>query len=1003
VKKARLSNLKSTTASLVLGLAIISTPSYAQDAAAEEEAAEEGSAIVVTGSRITRPDLEVASPVNVLTSEDIAREQVNSAEELLRDIPGVRPSIGPGVNNGTDGSSSVNLRGLGDNRTLVLLDGRRIVPFGLDGITDLNTIPIALIERVDVVTGGASSVYGADAVAGVVNFITKRDFAGFEASAGYRLTSKGDARSFKADVVLGANFDDGRGNVVLGLGYTDTEALNQDRRSFGVAALSTVNGQPQGSQTAVPSFLIGPSITGVTSATLGAVYDPGLGQFRTPTQGDLYNFNPDNLYQTPLERYNIFAQGRYEISEAVEAYANAMFTRNKVVSLAAPSGSFTNPYRLPISNPYLTAAARAQLCTTAGGSGTFFNSSSSTAAPFATTQAACLAAAGATSETDPLYREVAVTLARRFTEYGPRINSFESQQFQVQLGFRGNITDSLKYDLSAQYGETLQNQTRENWGSYSRVQQAMRAFNTASCSNTANSCVPINLFGPQGSITQPMINFFALDAQIRRLVTQKVVTGSISGDLFGLSSPLASNPVAFAVGAEWRNLTAETRPDASSQIQSEVLGTGARTPRDRGEYSVKEVFGELIAPLIEDKPFFYNLSLEAGVRHSDYTTTGSSTTWKVGGSWSPVEDVKLRGMYQVAVRSPNIQELFQSPVTGLSSLSTDPCQGALPVGNAALTALCVATGAPSTAIGFIPSPSANQINATTQGNRLLDVERAKTLTLGGVFTPSFVPNLSLTVDWFRIKVTEAITQPAQGDILNGCFSATLNPTLAFNGFCQLVGRNPINGSLNGAGETAGVILGFSNLGVIQTSGVDFGVRYKMDLSETAGSLGFALTGTWLDYWRFQANPLAINRDCTTYYSTNCTNPRPEWKLNGRLTYSNGPIDVSLMWRHLSAVRIEPAAPSPLPARTVPQTGGPNPANVFDAYEKIKAYNYFDLAMSAEAMENLQLNLTINNLFNKKPPVVGSGAGGTTFNNGNTFPTTYDVLGTTFNFGVRLKF
>ena len=529
----------------------------------------------------------------------------------------------------------------------------------------------------------------------------------------------------------------------------------------------------------------------------------------------------------------------------------------------------------------------------------------------------------------------------------------------------------------------------------------MRAFNPTTCSTTTNGCVPINLFGPAGSITPAMIAFFDLDAQIKRKVKQSVVTAAISGDLFGLTSPMGTNPMAFSIGAEYRKLSAEANPDAASQIQSEVLGTGARVPNDIGQFSVKEVFGELIIPLIEDRPFFKKLTIEAGVRYSDYTTSGTSTTWKAGATWEPTDGVRIRGMYQKAVRSPNIAELFAGRVTGLSNLTVDPCQAALPVGNAALTALCVATGAPSTTIGFIPQPSAGQINATTAGNPNLDVERSRSITLGVVLTPPQINNLSLTVDYFDIRIKEAITSPAQGDILNGCYSTALNPSQAYNGFCQLIGRNPISGGLNGAGETLGVLLGSSNLGIIDTSGIDATLRYRMDIG--SGKLGFSITGTYLDHYNFQANPLSINRDCTAYYSTNCTNPRIKWKLNTRVTYSKGPFDVSLYWRHLSGVAIEPAAPTVRPALTVPQTGGPALTNIFDAYEKIPAFNYFDLAFKADVTKNISMTLTVNNLFNKQPPVVGSGAGGTTFNNGNTFPTTYDVLGRAFNIGARLKF
>jgi iron complex outermembrane recepter protein len=998
--KTQLSSSTCLQSIAVIGSAIAllsSTAAFAQDVPVEESA----EAIIITGSRIARPDLEVSSPVNVISQDEIALKQNVSAEELLRDLPGLRPSTGPGVNNGTDGSSSVDLRGIGAERTLVLLDGKRVVPFGLDGLTDLNAIPIALVSRVDVVTGGASSVYGADAVAGVVNFVIRRDFSGVEASASYRFSERGDAAARKGDLVIGGNIADGRGNVVLALGYTKVDQLNQNTRPFGVAALSTVTGTPQGSQTAVPSFLLGPVVAGA-SGPLGSVYDTATGLFRTATDPDTYNFNPSNLYQTPLERYSVFAQASYEITPAIEVYAQAMFNRSIVASSAAPSGTFTNPYLLPLSNPYLSAGARTQLCA-AGGA--VFTSGTGVRTTTGLTPAQCVAAGTANSVTSPDYQEVAVTLARRFVEYGDRFQSFESNQFQAMFGLRGDIAPTLKYDISAQYGETLQNQTRQNWGSYSRVQQAMRAFTTTTCSNTTNGCVPINLFGPAGSITPAMIGFFALDAFIKRKVKQTVVTASVSGDLFGLTSPGASNPAAFSIGAEYRKLSAQANPDAASQIQSEVLGTGARIPTDFGEYSVKEAFGEIIVPLVEDVTFIKNLTVEAGIRYSDYTTTGASTTWKAGGIWEPVDGVKLRGMYQRAVRSPNIQELYRSPVTGLSNLTVDPCQAALPVGNAQLTALCVATGAPSTSIGFIPQPSAGQINATTAGNRLLNVERSRSITLGVVIAPPQIRNLSLTVDYFDIVVKNAITQPAQGDILNGCYSTALNPSQTFNGFCQLVGRNPINGGLNGAGETLGVVLGYSNLGIIDTSGVDATLRYKTALSSStdAGEIGFSITGSYLDHWNFQANPLAINRDCTGYYSTNCTNPRIKWKINTRVTYSKGPFDVSLYWRHLSGVAIEPAAPAPRPALTVPQTGGPALTTIFDAYEKIPAYDYFDLALRAAVGEHLELTLTANNLFNKLPPIVGSGAGGTSFNSGNTFPTTYDVLGRMFTIGARMKF
>lgn len=1012
MKKIQYSKLRLGAAPLVLGIALVSTPAFAQDAAAEDAATQ--SDIVVTGTRIARPDLEVTSPVTVVGAEEIAARQPNAAEDLLRDLPAVRPALGPAVNNGSDGSSTVDLRGLNTpttasaQRTLVLLDGRRLVPFGLDGFTDLNTIPVGLIERVDVVTGGASTVYGADAVAGVVNFVTRRDFTGVDFSGNYRISERGDATQYRADLLLGANFEDGRGNVVLGLGYANRNPLLATKRKIAEVPISSVNGLYNGSTGAAPSIFQSQLQSealpgGLPTNGFGAVIDPTTGTFRAATQNDLYNTNLGTYFLTPLERFNVYASGRYEITDNIEVYSTAMFARNKATLALASSGTFGNAFNLPLNNPYLPAGARSQLCAANGIS-----------------VADCNAAAANNTGTAQTVR---VVPSRRFSEYGPRGNPIESTMFQVQTGLRGDITDTIKFDVSAQYGETSQNQQRINWGSASKVQQALLAYRNAAgqavCSNTANGCVPLNLFGPEGSISADQIAFIDLDAQIRRLVQQGVVTGSISGDLFGLTSPLASSPIAFSIGAEYRKLKAKATPDAPSQIQGEVLGTGARTPPDIGQYNVKEIFGEIIIPLIEDS-FIHKATIEAGIRYSDYSTTGTSTTWKAGGTIEPVEGFKFRGMYQVAVRSPNIQELYQSPVQSLSNLTSDVCAGptSRPDFTPALRALCIATGAPAGTIGGISQPSSGQINTTTSGNPNLDVERAKTYTLGAVFQPSFIPRFSVTVDYFNIKITDLISAPSQNDILNGCYSTALNPSQTPNAFCALISRNPLTGSLNGAGETPGVILSSSNLGRLSTAGVDLGVSYTLPLDElldsSSAKLRFGFNGTWLDYYRIQATPNSINRECAGYYSTSCTNARPKWKWNARVGYNDGPLDVSLMWNHVSSVKLEPMRPAGIPNNT-PAPGGPNPActiknaqgicqnGVLEAFRQVKAYDYFDLSLRFEVNDNFELGLLAENLFDKKAPLLGAGVAGTAFNNGNTMPTTYDVIGRAYTVSAKISF
>lgn len=992
------------------GVMFAAAPAMAQTtqpAEATPAASEAQSDIIVTGTRISRPDLEVASPVNVINAQEIGLKQVNTAEQLIRDLPSVRPNLGPAVNNGGDGSASVELRGIGANRTLVLIDGRRVVPFGLDNIVDLNSIPPGAVERVEVLTGGASTAYGADAVAGVVNFITRRNFSGLEASGNYRITERGDARDYRGNITVGANLDDGRGNVFLDLGYSKRAPLEVTERKIAEFPINSANGLFNGSQATVPVLFTAPNTTALGLGAgngLGAILNPATGTLRAAVQSDLLNTNVNTYFQTPLTRFNAFAAARYEVTPGIEVYTTGMFVRNEARIQLASSATFTNTYQLPLSNAYLPVGVRNQLC----GS---IDTNPLVAGIQPLTAAQCSASAVALPGTAD-YREVPVIAQRRFVEFGARGNPVVSNMFQVQAGLRGEILPGLKYDASYQYGETRQAQTRENWGSFAKVQQALRSRVTGGtpvCTDTSNGCVPLNLFGPLGSITQDQLNFIDLDAIINRIVRLEVATGSIQGDLFGLTSPFASSPIAFSIGGEYRKITSRATPDGPSQIQSEVLGTGARTPPDYGEYNVKEAFGEIVIPLVADAPFLYRVQAEAGIRYSDYSTTGSSTTWKAGGSIEPIRGFKARGMYQVAVRSPNILELFQSSVTGLSSLAQDPCQGALGNANAGIRALCIATGAPASAIGSIPTPSSLQINVTTSGNRNLDVERAKTYTLGGVFTPTFLPRFSATIDYFNIKVSDAITNPAAADILNGCYQLALNPSQTPNAFCSLIQRNPLNGSLNGAGETPGVILAGSNLGRIETAGVDFSVSYRFDFSDFGinsdiGSLTWSLNGTYLDYYHFQANPNSINRDCTARYSsTGCTNPRPQWKYNSRWTYSYGPFDLSLLWRHIGAVGLEPFNATAIQPLSTPQAGGPNPSTVLEQYRRIKAFNYFDLTLRTSIGDNVELLLTVDNLMDKKPPNVGISVGGTAFNNGNTFPTIYDVLGRSFTVGGKIKF
>jgi outer membrane receptor protein involved in Fe transport len=533
----------------------------------------------------------------------------------------------------------------------------------------------------------------------------------------------------------------------------------------------------------------------------------------------------------------------------------------------------------------------------------------------------------------------------------------------------------------------------------SKVRQAALATNSSTCLDTSNSCVPINLFGPDGSITAAQAAFVTGSSTITTRTTLAQVHGQINGDL-GINSPFATSPIGFAVGAEYRRYTAQQRADALAK-SGDLGGFGSAPPDITGAYSVYEGFAETDVPLIEDRPLFKSLDLQAGIRRSQYKieATGSptygTTTYKAGLNWEPVPSLKLRGNYQHAVRAPNINELFSPLQTVLTNYSADPCAGAAPVGNANLTAICRAQGAPAASIGTIETPSAGQANLTTGGNPSLQPETSNSFTLGAVFQPSFVPRLTATVDYYNIKVANAITTPTPDDLVGACFN-NQTAASATSAACTVIRRDPVTGQLSGDTLTVGGLYGtLSNLGRLATDGIDVTVNYTYPLS--FGKLNFAFNGNWTRSSVFQATPSSSARDCVGYYSVNCASIQPKFSWNLRTTMTVAAIDISLLWRHIDSVQQEPGSgafsgdPAGIPGSTQYNFG------------KIPAYNYIDLATRFNVTQNIDLTVTVTNLFDKQPPIVGYDIGATSYNSGNTYPSTYDPLGRRFSVAAHLKF
>jgi len=986
-----------------------------------------GQEIVITGTLIRNPNLVASAPVTVLGHDEVQLRQTNTAEEILRTIPGAAPSIGSQVNNGNGGSAFVNLRSLGSNRNIVLLDGVRIVPADLLGRVDLNNIPLALIDRVDVLTGGASSTYGADAVAGVINFITRNDFAGMELAVSDQITKRGDGNTIRGDLTLGANFDDGRGNAVISLGYIESDPVYQggDRpeSQLAIDSRDPTNLALAGSSTTTPSAF---DIGGGRPRQQVSPDGIGIQNFYQP-----FNFNPYNVFQVPFKRYNMFAAAHYDITDHLTVYGRGLFSDNTIDSIIAPSGLFAVSVNVPVSNPFLSAAQRNYFCANA-----LFTVSGVTQRGI--TPAECTAAATAADPADPAYRQFTVGLRRRTPEVGPRLTHIPTHIFDFRAGVRGDITDKIGFDVFASRGISERSTNAIHFVSISAMRQALLSTNTSTCLDPSNGCVPVNIFGAPGTITPEMASWLERPATFVTRSKLSQARATINGD-----TPLqlwGKAPVSFAIGAEYRKYHAVQAPDQLSRTAGELGGAGGATSPIDGGLDVYEGFAEVIAPIVSDRPFMQELQLEGGIRRSHYTIDTPSnpkfdtTTWKLAASWSPVRDIKFRGAYNHAVRAPNIAELFAPPVTGLTNLGTDPCAFGAPVTNLNLQNVCLAQGAPPSTIGFIGNPTAAQANITASGNLALQPEIANTWTVGGIVRPRFLSGFSATVDYYNIKVKKAITAPTPGDLITACFGP--NPTnppasAATSPACTVIRRNPISGQLDGdPADTFGLRAQLSNLGALATDGVDLTFDYRRALGSVLGApakLNLNFGGNYTHSQKFQASPTSLNRECVGFYSANCGFPAggllPKYSFNQRTTLSLGRVDLSLLWRYIHKMKFEPqqladeaaAADAanrdaagnllPLAQQGCPDFNGADPGGcmVDPAFRNISSKNYFDFTTRFNVNEHFTLTLSVFNIFDKKPPFVGNTVGTTSQNSGDTFPSTYDPLGRRFAATARIKF
>ncbi len=968
--------------SILAGATLFSAvPAIAQEAEAEGE-------IIVTGSRIPQPNLETASPVTQVTAEDVAISGVTRIEDLVTQLPQAFAAQNSTVSNGASGTATVDLRQLGSVRTLVLIDGRRM-GYGSpnDAAADINQIPTQLVERVEVLTGGASAVYGSDAVAGVVNFIMRDDFEGFQLNAQYGFFQADnnfdgpggitntirtraatnpsqfrlppdtviDGYSREIGAIMGVSTDDDRGNITVYASYRNNSEILQANRDFsacaiGAAPASGANFTCGGSSTAFPGRFVD-FANGAFDFTLS-----GTGQATRPWNGalDQYNFGPLNFFQRPDERYAFGAFGRYEINDNVEAFTQLMFTDYSTVAQIAPSGIFLSEQQIPCNNPLLSAGQRT------------------------------LIGCGAVGPTD----SVAVTIGRRNVEGGGRQDDLGYQSFRGVVGLRGPLVEGWDYEMSAQYSRVELSRIYRNEFSNRKISRALDVVpgpgGVPTCRSVIDgsdpNCVPFNLWTIGGITPQARDYIQSVGIQTGQ-TEQQVLQATVFGDLggVGFTSPFATNSAGAAFGIEYRRDTLVAESDESFRT-NDLAGQGGPTIPLAGGTDVFDIFGELRIPLVEDRPFFELLEVGLAYRYSDYSIGEATNTYSINGEWSPVSDLRLRGSFQVAVRAPNVIELFEAQGLNLFDLDEDPCGPA----RTATLAECQATGVTAAQYGspFLDSP-AGQYNVFEGGNPNLSPEEAETITVGFVLTPEFLPGFNASVDYFQIEVTELVSTFGPLNTLAACYDRNVQAA------CALINRNA-NGQLWTDG---GFVEDFNiNIGGIKTSGFDFNANYGFELAAfglpDVGGLSFNFAGTLLESLETDPGAGSTIYDCVGFYGNQCGTPTPKWRHRASVTWET-PLnaDITATWRHLGEVEL-------FAANFVQNSLG----NRVDRF--FEAENYLDLAATWQVTENAVLRFGVNNVLENDPPL--SASVGTT-GNGNTYPQTYDANGRFFFAGITVDF
>ena len=966
-KRANPGHLRS--AALVISAAALATCAATQAAWAQEKP--EMDEVVVTGSRLVRSDLSAPSPTTVIGEDAVQLSGDTTVESVINELPQLSAGNNSSVNSaGGSGVLTANLRGLGAMRTLTLVNGRRFIPANGAGSVDLALIPAALVKRVEIITGGASAVYGSDAITGAVNFLLRDDFEGFQVSAQYGQTSESDAQAVNYDMLFGTNIGEGRGNITLFASRSERDPVMMQDRDFSSVPLNAALG-PSGSGN-IPGGRVGLSGAQMAQLNLGmgagvvpvgpegcstpvnSIRFAASGQvFRHCDPETLYNYAAGNYLLRPLERSQFSGLARYDVNDSIESYLELHYAlaqnefQQAADSLSIVTG--TNSFfevRNYATNPVLTPDVRA-----------LFVNNPQIFDPMGTGNA-----------------RISGGIARRVDELGLRNFAFERATLGSTIGLRGDFPvgeHSWQWDVFAQHHRSRTDENVQNTMSPARMSLGLdTTINTAGeivCVTPVLGCVPVNPFGI-GSISPAAAAFISPARSSSDLFERTVAGASLAGEFL----TLPGGPVSAAVGIEYREDEYQFMPGATDLARE--YGSASRGIT-RGGFDVSEAFGEVRVPILSGRRFADVLALEGAVRYSDYSNFGGTQTWRAGLEWGPIDWLRFRSAYNVAIRAPAISELF-APIGAGFSPGNDPC-AAIRNPSAAQRAFCVTQGVPAaeinafvqTALGF------TQISG---GNPNLREEASDTFTVGAVVRMPFADRFNVAVDYYRIEVEDAVSTMNAQTTLDVCYQlldANSEP-------CRAITR------LASDGQVYEVRASNSNIGSLSVEGVDLTVDYTfglpsiLALGDGNAELGLLLHTGWL----FERESQIIGAapiDCAGFFGS-CTaqgaGGSPDFKALFMATYNSGPLLLRTQVRHINGL-------DPLPniAAATPVV--------------VDSVTYVDLSATFRFNDSLEIYGGIDNAFDEAPPLLTSSWGG----DANTDVTLYDVIGRRYFLGMRARF